>query len=144
MFIIQRPHTKSCKKVQPVVRAVKPASCLRIFPGRPSTATSSIPREYWQLSIDRIGDDLPARILELADGTQDIVHADINLGDPGVNHAIDVLSSHRFVYCGWLPNFGGNDVLRLQRIDNLTERELNPNLVTSEAKVLLAQIKSGG
>jgi hypothetical protein len=100
-------------------------------------------RNLLQLSINKIGGDLPARILEIADATQDIVHADINLGDPGVNYAIDALSAHGFVYCGWLPNFGENDVLRLQRIDNLSEQELNPNLVNSEAKALLAQIKSG-
>lgn len=99
-------------------------------------------RNLLQLSINKIGDDLPVRLLGLAAGTQDIVHADINLAEPGINYAIEVLSNHGFVYGGWLPNFGENDVLRLQRIDNLTETELNPNLVTSEAYALLEQIKS--
>ena len=151
--IVDTPLRKSYlpTKYAQTIRALATALELNrrfLEPHSPRRGTSQINqtklkrRNLLQLSIDRVGNDLPARILELAGGTEDIVHADINLGDPGVNYAIDVLSAHGFVYCGWFPNFGENDVLRLQRIDSLTELESTPNLVTSEAKDLLTRIKS--
>lgn len=99
-------------------------------------------RNLMQLLLVRIGSDLSTQLSALLDAGPDLVHVDINMADAGIGFAVDLLADLGFVYSGWLPDFYESDVLRMQRIANLTEQETTPNLVTNEAAEFLTLIKS--
>ncbi len=68
------------------------------------------------------------------------LQVDFLMSDPALETGIEYALSQGFVFCGWLPGFRENDVIRLQRVD-LTVTDLDPDVVNPGAKNLLELIR---
>ena len=91
--------------------------------------------------VERIGSDIGARVKEIAgQSPATLIHADLPMGDPGIDHATGQLLELGFAFAAWLPGWGGRDVLRLQRIATPSSAELAPDLFSPEARGLMELI----
>jgi|APSaa5957512535_1039671.scaffolds.fasta_scaffold87405_2 hypothetical protein len=99
--------------------------------------THSVKRDLTHIDITVIGNNLQQILDGALASSQRVVHIDITMTDPCIDVAVEQLISKGFMYCAWMPNFGQSDMLRMQRIQNLTSTERTPNLVTPEARQLL-------
>jgi len=70
----------------------------------------------------------------------DVTHVELLLDDPGVDFAVRALHSLGFGYCGLWPDFARSDVLRMQKVEQLTREERDPRLANPPARTLLATI----
>lgn len=95
------------------------------------------------VQVHGIGGDIAdqmAGILEESDAR--VVHVDLPMNDPGINHAAEGLRSLGFAYSAWLPGWAGHDMLRLQWIDHPSVEELSPTLFSDEACRLMDSIRA--
>ncbi len=94
-----------------------------------------------RVSVERIGSDTGARVEEIAgQSPATLIHVDLPMDDPGIDHATGQLLELGFAFAAWLPGWDGRDVLRLQRIADPTPDELAPDLFSPEARGLTEMI----
>lgn len=113
-------------------------------PRRTPTAASRLSSTYdagrglLRISVERIGADAAAAAAAAAA----LVHVDLPLNDPGIDHAVEMLRRSSFAFAAWLPGWAGHDVLRMQRVDSPSDVELSPTLASPEAGALLRMIRA--
>ena len=94
-----------------------------------------------RVGVERIGSDTGARVEEIAgQSPATLIHVDLPMDDPGIDHATGQLLELGFAFAAWLPGWDGRDVLRLQRIADPTPAELAPDLFSPEARGLMEMI----
>ncbi|MCR9278746.1 MAG: GNAT family N-acetyltransferase [Pseudomonadaceae bacterium] len=69
-----------------------------------------------------------------------VCHVDLPLDSPLIDEQVAQLNSLGFFFAGLLPEFAHTDVLRLQRLNKVDQRSVEPELVNPEARLLLQQI----
>lgn len=95
-------------------------------------------RGLQRLVFHRIGRDCSEKLATLTAPCQQI---DFELDDPSVSFGVELAWQRGFRFCGWLPEFGTGDVLRMQSIDQQSY-DLQPGLENAGAKQLLKTILS--
>lgn len=99
-------------------------------------------RALERVSVERIGDELDGRVVEILDGSPArLVHVDLRMDDPGIDWAVERLRPLGFAFAAWLPGWTDCDVLRLQRLADPSEAELSPTLHSSEARSLMELVE---
>ncbi len=93
-------------------------------------------RGLTRLRIDRTGADIADAVTQLSDIDTPCQQIDIALADPGIDHAVNVALDQGFFFCGWLPGYSTDDVLRLQRVEPQST-DMSPNVVNPGAQRLL-------
>lgn len=95
-----------------------------------------------RVRVERIGPDITAGISSILEDTDArLVHVDLPMNDPGVDYAVEGLRPLGFGFAAWLPGWAGHDVLRLQRIGEPSDAELEPTLHSAEAQSLMKLIR---
>lgn len=96
-----------------------------------------------RLAVERIGADLEDRVAAvMRDTAAGLVHVDLPMNDPGIDHAVERLRRSSFAFAAWLPGWAVHDVLRLQHVSAATDAELSPALVSPEARALMTTIRA--
>ena len=108
-------------------------------------------RGLLRIEIERSGQDLEEQIDVLLRTYSDggsagellaILHADLFLDDPHVDHAVQALLARGFFYAGLAPELAHTDILRLQRLQPVEDfHPWSIDLANSEATVLLEILK---
>jgi hypothetical protein len=101
-------------------------------------------RRLGRVRIEHVGEDvgdaLAHAIAVLVDDAVELIHVDIPLDGPGVDATVDALRRRAFVFGAWLPGWDRGDVLRMQRLAELSQAERRPDLASAEARALLQLI----
>jgi len=100
-------------------------------------------RGLLRISVGRIGADLAttaARVVAAHDAG--LVHLDLPMDDPAIDHAVEELRRSSYAFAAWLPGWAAHDVLRLQLLVSPSDGELSPSLFSPEARALLAMIRT--
>ncbi len=100
-------------------------------------------RGLLRVSVDRIGADLAttvARVVETR--AAGLVHVDLPMDDPAIDHAVEELRRLSFAFAAWLPGWAAHDVLRLQHVASPSDGELSPSLFSNDARALLVVIRT--
>jgi len=114
-----------------------PAAALPAAPTRLETSLD-VRRGLRRIEVEEVGADLAERADDLARaGDAALVHIDLPLSDPATPLAVEALRRRGFFFCALLPEFAASDVLRLQRLRDLDEPRVLPDLVHPEARALL-------
>ena len=110
--------------------------------GRSSLRTAHSMREgIVRHAVDAIGTDFDEDVIPLiARPAAPLTLVDLPLGDPAIDRAVEALTQSGFFYSGLLPEFAGGDVLRLQRLSDLTPDAYHPMLANADARRLLEYI----
>jgi GNAT superfamily N-acetyltransferase len=96
-------------------------------------------RGLLRLTVARAGHDLTDRIAEAARREPTaVVQVDLPLAAASTAAAVDALRPAGFFFCAVLPEYLDGDVLRLQRLADPDVARALPELVTAEARELLA------
>jgi hypothetical protein len=96
-----------------------------------------------RIAVDHIGADIAITVASVVASTPaGLVHVDLPMNDPGIDHAVEQLRSSSFAFAAWLPGWAGHDVLRLQHVAGWSEAELSPTLFSPEAEALMAVIRA--
>lgn len=96
-----------------------------------------------RISVDRIGTDIATKVASVVTSTPaGLVHVDLPMNDPGIDHAVELLRRGSFAFGAWLPGWAGHDVLRLQHVAGPSEGELSPTLFSPEAETLMTVIRT--
>jgi len=96
-----------------------------------------------RISVHHIGADIAAKLTSVVKSTPGaLVHVDLPMNDPGIDHAVAHLRRSSFAFAAWLPGWAGHDVLRLQHVADPSEAELSPTLFSPEAKTLMTAIRT--
>ena len=96
-----------------------------------------------RLTVERIGNDFSAVIvLATANSDAALIHIDLTLNQPEIEHAVKALLAAGFAYCAWLPGWNESDVLRLQLLKDPTTDELHPVFHSRSAEDIVALIRS--
>ena len=96
-------------------------------------------RGAWRMTIERVGDDLAARVgVECAASEARVRQVDLPMAEPALGAAVDVLRQHGFFFAAVLPEYLDGDVLRLQHV--ASDALDLPDLVTDDARRLLRVI----
>ena len=105
------------------------------------TVARSEHRRSSTITVHQTGDDLDSIVeRELAQASLEVLHVDLLMNEPHLDHTIDVLHRQGFVYCGLLPEFLEYDVLRMQRVTRPTANTFRPELATDGGRALLREI----
>ncbi len=100
-------------------------------------------RGLLRIAAGRIGADLGTAVTSvMRTHAAGLVHVDLPMNDPGINHAVEELRRSSFAFAAWLPGWAGHDVLRLQYLASPSDRELSPSLLSPDARGLLAGIRA--
>jgi predicted N-acetyltransferase YhbS len=91
--------------------------------------------------IDRIGTDIAGLVDALALSDQHLIHVDLPMTDPGIEHATEMLLAAGFVFGAWLPDWVHHDVLRLQRVSSPGPGTDRPNLFSEDAESIMRIIR---
>lgn len=106
------------------------------------TASLDTSRGLERITVEYIGHDIHKEIEGvLDDSPAGVFHIDLPMDDVGIEYAVERLRTLGFVFGAWLPGWTGRDVLRLQRIESVSEAELAPQLFSAEAAQLMDSIK---
>lgn len=104
---------------------------------------SDAARGLERISVARIGADIDTAVSSLARAaTAGVVHVDLPMSDPAVDHAVELLRRSAFTFAAWLPGWAGHDVLRMQRVAPVSDGELSPALSSPEAEALMSLIRA--
>ncbi len=96
-----------------------------------------------RISVDRIGADLTTAVTRVVTThAAGLVHVDLPMKDPAINHAVEDLRRSSFAFAAWLPGWAGHDVLRLQYVASPSDGELSPSLFSPDARALLKVIRT--
>ena len=99
-------------------------------------------RGLLRASVDRIGADLATAVAGVVEThAAGLVHVDLAMNDPAIDHAVEELRRSSFAFAAWLPGWAGHDVLRLQYVASPSEGELSPSVFSPDARALLAMIR---
>jgi GNAT superfamily N-acetyltransferase len=100
-------------------------------------------RGLLRISADRIGADLATTVARVAaTHAAGLVHVDLPMDDPAIDHAVEELRRSSYAFAAWLPGWAAHDVLRLQHVASPSDGELSPSLFSPEARALLAVIRT--
>ena len=96
-----------------------------------------------RISVDRIGADIATKVTSVVTATAAaLVHVDLPMNDPAIDHTVEQLRLASFTFAAWLPGWAGHDVLRLQHVAAPSEAELSPTLFSSDARALMTVIRT--
>jgi len=104
---------------------------------------SDAARGLERIAVERIGADIDAAVSSLASATAAaLVHVDLPMNDPGIDHAVELLRRSGFAFAAWLPGWAGHDMLRMQQPASPSESELAPALFSPRAGALMRMIRA--
>ena len=96
-----------------------------------------------RLTIEHIGSDIADVVLTAtAQSDASLIHVDLTMNQPEIEHAVAAALAAGFAFSAWLPGWNASDVLRLQLLRNPTANELHPVLYSPPANDLVAFIRS--
>ena len=94
------------------------------------------------LTVEHIGNDITDVIMSaMASSDASLIHVDLTMNQPEIDHAVEALLAVGFVYCAWLPGWNKSDVLRLQLPKDPTINELHPILHSRPAEDIVALVR---
>ena len=95
-----------------------------------------------RFTVEHIGNDFTDVILAAkANSDASLIHVDLMMNQPEIDHAVEALLEAGFAYSAWLPGWNESDALRLQLPKNPTTSELHPTLYSSPANDIVALIR---
>lgn len=102
-------------------------------------STADRRRGSLRIAVERIGDDLGARVAAVLAGSDASVwQVDLPMADPSLGAAVGALRASGFFFAALLPEYRDGDVLRLQRLAASAVEP--PDLVSDDARDLLRAI----
>jgi hypothetical protein len=107
------------------------------------TSSYTASRDLLSITVIDIGADLAGAIDIVAmEHPSLLIHVDLDATSRAASWACRHLASNGFVFGAWLPGWYGygSDALRLQRISDLDVVDLQPELLTPEARAMLQRI----
>jgi len=102
------------------------------------TATFNTRRNLLNIQIEHVGADVAELVAQaILDHPADVTHVDLVLDEPCINQCVDDLAMRGFFFCGLLPGYARNDVLRVQHLRDQPASAFAPDLANAGARSLL-------
>lgn len=95
-----------------------------------------------RLAVEHIGTDFAEVVATMATSDAPLIHVDLMMNQPEIEHAVNMLRANGYAFCAWLPGWNESDVLRFQFPKDLTSSELHPSLYSPHANDIVALIRS--